>query len=116
MNYMAVADYLQQPLSNLQNSYNLTDFAFPFPFQSLTPPLTPIEQQYHTFITNAIYLDLPNFRAQIDTFIADEANKLIDGSTPMLGLYITIILLAGLAVVSHTLLVCRIIRCTNRSR
>jgi hypothetical protein len=114
---MAVPDYLQRPLSNLQNNYNLTDFSFPFPFQSLTPPLTPIEVEYHTFITNALYFAIPNFRTQIDNFYKNGMTAFIDGSTPMLTLYllnITLSVFGGLLL--HTLLVCRIVRVTNTAK
>jgi hypothetical protein len=116
MNYMAVADYLQQPLSNLQNNYNITDFAFPYPFESLPLPLTSIEQQYHTFITNALYFALPNFRAQIDDFSSNEALVLIDGSTPMIAIYTLIIVMTVISMAFLSILTCRITRFNNKSK
>lgn len=57
---MALSDFIRVPIATLSQDYNISDFAFPFAFDYLTPPLTLVEQHYHTFMINSLYFALPN--------------------------------------------------------
>jgi hypothetical protein len=60
---LAISNYLQAPLSNLVADYQPTDFSFPAQLDAASPPLTAVEQQFHTFIANALYSVLPSLHA-----------------------------------------------------
>jgi len=57
---MAISDFFQLPLTSLSQDYNISDFNFPISFDYLTPPLSVIERQFHTFMINVLYFILPN--------------------------------------------------------
>lgn len=104
--FMAVFDFLQGPLNNLAQSYNVTSFNFPIAYDLLTPPLSTIEQQFHTFITNALYFALPNFRSLKRGVIDPILNRLLDNSFPSLLVSLFLIPCMGLVVL--------VLLCLNR--
>ena len=66
---MAISDFFQLPLTTLSQDYNISDFNFPISFDYLTPPLSVIERQFHTFMINVLYFILPNLGSILDNKI-----------------------------------------------
>jgi hypothetical protein len=60
-NFLTVYDYIQKPMNNLAVNYNASDFSFPIAFDYLTAPLANVEIQFTNFISNALYVTIPNF-------------------------------------------------------
>lgn len=60
-NFLAVADSLINPISNLNNS-NVSSLNFPFAIQYLPNSSPPISTHFYQLIINTLYSHLPNFR------------------------------------------------------
>ena len=112
---MAVFDFLQGPISNLVQNYNITDYNFPLSYSLLTPPLTPIQRQFHTFVTNALYFALPNFRSLkmglLDPILKKELNR----SRPIIILCMMIIVGIALGMTVMMILKCRLMKVRNNA-
>ena len=112
---MAVFDYLQGPISNLVQNYDISDYNFPFSLTLLTPPLTPIQQQFHTFITNALYFALPNFRALKVGLLQPKLKDSLDRSLPIIILCMMILVGIVLGMTAMLILSCRLMKVRNNS-
>jgi hypothetical protein len=91
---MEVYDFLQGPMSNLANSYNLSDFDFPYTYDYLAAPLNTIQQQYYTFLVNALYVAIPNFRMLYYQVLSPINEKNVDRS--LFPIVLNIMMLVGL--------------------
>jgi hypothetical protein len=60
-NYLSITDYLEIPIHQLKQ-LNPTDLNFSFSLEYLSAPLTSPQQKFYTFLTNALYVSIPNLR------------------------------------------------------
>jgi len=103
INFLTISDFLQNTFINLI-TFPVNSFAFPISMHYQLPPLTGAECLFNEFVTNGVYVSLPQFRSLKANVMNPIIYNNVNTKVGMLIVFMAQILIVGTFVVGMLLL------------